>query len=168
MSWGWSAPVVGRGGTAATGPGAGAVGVAVEAPGVVPPAGAPNAPAAGRGAVAAGPVPGATAPRSWRFTVSSFVVRSSTRPDRVVEAVDLASERGDLSIVLAGLLAHALVDLRRDAVSLTLATLGRLRRHHLLTELQQILLGGNTGRFLHLGAARQRQGDEKAEPSHRR
>jgi hypothetical protein len=74
-----------------------------------------------------------------------------------------------LPIVLAGLLAHALVDLRRDAVGVGPRALGGLLgRQHLLAELQQILLGGDAGRFLNLGAARQRQGDEKAEPSHRR
>src|SRR5881296_1685202 len=83
MSWGWSEPVVGRDGTAATGPGAGPAGVPAEPPGVGPPEEPPEGPVAGRAVVAAAPAPGA-APRSWRFTVSSFVVRSSTRPDSVV------------------------------------------------------------------------------------
>jgi hypothetical protein len=39
---------------------------------------------------------------------------------------------------------------------------------HLLAELQQILLSGDAGRFLNLGAAGQRQGEEKPEPSPRR
>jgi hypothetical protein len=64
------------------------------------------------------------------------------------------------------LLAYTLVDLRGDGVRVDSAALARLLGgRHLLTELQQILLSGDAGRFLNLGAAGQRQGEEKPEPS---
>jgi hypothetical protein len=54
------------------------------------------------------------------------------------------------------LLAHALVDLRRDAVPVDSGALGGLLSRHLLAKLQQILLRGDAGRFLNLGAAGER------------
>ena len=74
-----------------------------------------------------------------------------------------------MPLALPGLLAHAPVDLRGDAVRIDPGALARLLgRHHLLAELQQVLLGGDAGRLLDLGAAGQRHGEEEAEPSHRR
>jgi len=63
-------------------------------------------------------------------------------------------------------LAHALVDLRRNPVVVDPGALSRLLgRRHVLPELQEILLSRDAGRFLDPGTASQRQREKKDEPS---
>ena len=83
-----------------------------------------------------------------------------------MEAVDLAGEGSDLAVVVAGVLAHALVDLRREPVRVHPSSLRRLlSREHVLAELQEILLGGDAGDFLYPGTTGEGQREEKDEPS---
>src|SRR5262245_44942325 len=90
MSCGWSAPVVGRGGTAATAPGGGVVVIVGPAAGPVGPPGAGpvvEGPAVdgveGRAVIGDWAPAAGAAPRACRFRVSTRVLSSSMRLESV-------------------------------------------------------------------------------------